>query len=116
MTPKERITLFLLFCIPIRLYIAYLPQIITKENLKKLGYVLMGIGLSFFYLFITKKRLNAPEGGGETWWAEYRPIHGTLYLIAAYTATQGYKETSYPLLIDALFGLYLGMKKHNLIN
>jgi hypothetical protein len=41
------------------------------------------IGLGFLSLYATNSRLNAPEGGGVTWWAPYRVVHGLLYLAAA---------------------------------
>ena len=41
------------------------------------------------YLYFTNTRLNAPEGGGVTWWAKYRLIHAMLYITAAIYIAQG---------------------------
>jgi hypothetical protein len=48
--------------------------------------------------------MNAPEGGGVTWWANIRIIHGLLYLAASVYAFQGKPFVWIPLLIDVIFG------------
>jgi hypothetical protein len=66
-----------------------------------------------FYLYFTNGRLNATEAGGTTWWANYRPIIGLLYLIAAILSFQKKKNLIWiPLTIDIVFGLILFYRKH----
>jgi len=99
------IIVFLLGCIPVRILLAYISTKLSQEQLKYLGVVLLGISLSFMYLYFTNKRLDAPEAGGKTWWSSLRPIHGVLYLAAAIYAFKG--ETTMvwiPLIIDVIFG------------
>ena len=73
--------LFILGCIPTRLGLAYA----ASKNLFSpwLQTMFFLIGLGFLSLYATNSRLNAPEGGGVTWWAPYRVVHGLLYLAAA---------------------------------
>jgi hypothetical protein len=51
--------------------------------------------------------MNATEAsGGKTWWAEYRLIHGLLYLAASiYAFREKNDEASLALITDVLFGL-----------
>jgi hypothetical protein len=110
-------------CIPVRLLLVYLAYSLSKENLKLLSVILFTIGISFIYLFITNictiknpiipwiQRKNAFEAGGETWWIQYRIIHGLLYLISAVNAYNGENIAGLFLLIDTLFGLYLFIDK-----
>jgi len=73
--------LFILGCTPVRLGLAYA----ASKNLFSpwLQTMFLLIGLGFLSLYATNSRLNAPEGGGVTWWAPYRVVHGLLYLAAA---------------------------------
>ena len=104
------ILLFLFACIPARLFLAWYS---TKvQNLTLYGLVLLGIALSFLYLYFTSSRLQAPEAGGATWWASYRLIIGLLYLAAAIYSLQGHRDlVKYPLLLDVAFGMFLFYKK-----
>lgn len=105
------IILFLFACIPARLLLAWYS---TKvPNLTIFGVLLLLMALSFLYLYFTKSRLQAPEAGGATWWANYRLIIGLLYLAAAVYALQGKRDlVKYPIIIDVLFGLYIFYKRH----
>lgn len=68
--------------------------------------ILGAIGVSFAVLYIFKLRMNAPEGGGHTWWNYLRPLHSVLYLVAAYLLLIGNKEdASMVLIIDLIIGL-----------
>jgi hypothetical protein len=97
--------LFLFGCIPIRLGLVYLSTKIPHHLLVYFGIFLLGISLSFAYLYFTNGRLNAPEAGGRTWWAKFRIIHAMLYLAAAIYAFQGLPHVWVPLLLDVIFGL-----------
>lgn len=103
----NNIFLFLFGCIPARLALCLLAYNLNKKNLPYLGILLALIGISFLYLFFTKSRMNAPEANGETWWANYRLIHGMLYITASIYALRGENITWIPLLIDVSFGLVL---------
>ena len=64
------------------------------------------------FLWTFKLRLNAVEGGGRTWWHDYRIIHGLLYLIASYTMFTGEKLIAFFILcLDVLIGIYAFMNK-----
>lgn len=97
--------LFLLCCIPTRLLLALLAYKIDEKYLQYLSILFIGIGLSFFYLYITNSRLNAPEANGTTWWKEIRPIHGAFYLTAGIYAYKRSRISALLILIDAIFGL-----------
>lgn len=110
MTDKERILYFIFGCIALRLVLAYLPLYLSKKWLPKLGVLTFIIGISFLYLYFTNGRMNAPEGGGVTWWANYRLLHGFLYITASIYLFQSKKVAWIPLMIDVLFGLIMFIK------
>ena len=96
--------LFLLGCIPTRLFLVYLSTIIPSDKLKFFGIPLLLVSLGFMFLYFTNERLNAPEAGGVTWWSNLRIIHGLLYLAASIYAFQSNPLVWVPLLIDVIFG------------
>jgi xanthine/uracil permease len=105
------ILLFLFACIPARLLLAWYSTKIPSLTLY--GAVMLVMSLSFLYLYFTGSRLQAPEAGGATWWANYRLIIGLLYLAAAIYSFQGKRDlVKYPLLLDIVFGLFLFYKRH----
>jgi branched-subunit amino acid transport protein AzlD len=56
--------------------------------------------------------LDAPEAGGNTWWANFRIIHGALYMCAAIYCFKGDSTASLPLTIDVIFGFILFIYHH----
>lgn len=104
MTPNMRAILFLGVCIPIRLFMAWLPQVIPKY-LHILGLVVAAMAFGTLYLAITNSRMNAGEGGGKTWWAPFRYIHGGLLAGAAIMLLKNDANASLPLAIDAMIGI-----------
>ena len=112
---SEQINYFLIGCIPVRIIIALLPIYIDKCYLFYYGIILFCISLSFAYLYFNNLRLNAPEGGGITWWAKYRIIHALLYLIASLYAFQGMRTATVPLSLDVIIGFLLFINKHYVI-
>ena len=105
---------FWLGCIPARLFLAGLPLYLEDEMLRVYSYVLFAIGFSFLYLYFTGSRMNAFESSrGVTWWAEYRILHGLLYLMAAVYAFNGERNTSI-LMLDTFVGMLLWFLKDNL--
>jgi len=105
-------TLFLAACIPARILMAILPKLVSKTWLRYYGLVLLTIGIGFHSLYLSGSRLRAPEGGGYTWWHEWRPVHGTLYLIAGGLAFHGDPRAWIPLTIDIIIGIVLHVKRY----
>lgn len=100
--------LFILGCIPARLGLAYA----ASKNLFSpwLQTMFIVIGLGFLSLYATNSRLNAPEGGGVTWWAQYRVVHGLLYLAAAALLHLGKPaDAGRVVFIDTLLGLLIAL-------
>lgn len=109
---ENRILYFLLGCIPLRIGIVLLAYFLPKEYLQYLSLIFLIVSFSFLYLYFSNKRLDAPEGGGKTWWSHLRLLHGLLYLGAC---IYGLQQSSYvwiPLLIDVLLGLFSFLHKH----
>ena len=104
-SPYVRAFFFIWMCIPIRLYMAWLPQ--ETKYLKSFGLILAIMSVTTFYQYMTNSRLNAYEGGGNTWWASYRIIHSLLYTIAAILLFQNNSNASIPLVIDVIMGILL---------
>lgn len=99
--------LFFCACIPARIVIAYVASKMSAENLRLAAWPLFLVAVAFGYLFFTDSRMNAPEGGGVTWWANYRLVHAALYGAAAVYAARGQREAWIPLAIDVAFGVLL---------
>lgn len=97
--------LFLSACIPSRLLLVFLAYYLKGIYQKIFGLILILIATSFFYLYFTNSRLNAPEAGGKTWWHKLRPIHGSFMLIAGILCLSGSKYAFIPLLIDVILGI-----------
>jgi len=94
------------------LFLAWASQNVPPEYLKYFGILLLGISLSFLYLYFGNLRLNATEAGGKTWWADYRLVFGALYMIAAIYSFQGrQKLVIVPLAMDVIFGFILFLAK-----
>jgi hypothetical protein len=105
---------FLFLCIPARIGLALASQYIPDKYLKLYGTLLLLIGLSFIYLFITNKRLYAPEVGVKAWWAQFRIIIGAFYIIAAIYSFQGKRNLIWiPLAMDIVFGIIIFTIKHS---
>ena len=117
-----RLFLFILVCLPIRLLIAWVPYFFKLSNTYLLlyGMFLYAIGTSFLVLYFGKYRLNAPEGGGNTWWHSFRIIHGLLYCLSGILLllkwlqldsdiqnAYSFLQISQLMTIDVLVGLYL---------
>jgi hypothetical protein len=109
---NTRIVLFLCACVPVRIILAYLPTVLDKNYLFYYGFILLSISTGFLYLYFTKSRLEAPEGGGKTWWSELRIVHGLFYLFAAIYALQMNELAYIPLSMDIVFGLIFFLIKH----
>ena len=109
---KKSISLFILGCLPIRIIMAIIPLYINKAKLPYYGVFLLLLALGFLYLYFNNLRLNANEGGGITWWAEYRLLHGLLYLTASIYSFQEKIVAYVPLAMDIGLGLILFIFRH----
>lgn len=101
---NTRMILFFCVCIPLRIVLAYLPTVLDKNYLFYYGFVLLMPAIGFLYLYLSNSRLEAPEGGGKTWWAQLRIVHGLFYLFAAIYALQMNELAFLPLSMDVVFG------------
>mgnify|MGYP006087076555 FL=1 len=108
---KNSIYYFLFGCIPLRILIAIIPLYLDNKMLRYYAVLLSIIAGSFLYLYFANERLNAIEGGGQTWWAKYRLIHGLLYGAAAIYSLRGDRIASVPLFIDTGMGMGLFVQK-----
>ena len=107
------VVLFLCACIPLRLLLAWATTKVPDAYMPLLAMALAAISAGILYLYFSNTRLEAPEGGGHTWWAPYRLIIGLLWLAAAVYAFQGRKDLVWiPLVIDVLFGLVVFGIRH----
>jgi hypothetical protein len=111
LTKNQSIQFFLLGCIPVRIIIALLPLYIETEWLSYYSILLFAIAFSFLFLYFFNMRQKAFEAGGITWWANYRIIHGLLYLTAAFYAFNKNRSAWIPLTLDVLIGLSLFIHK-----
>jgi len=111
LSENKSILYFLLGCMPARILLTLLPIYLNETMLFYYGLVLSLIAGSFLYLYFASARLNAFEAGGTTWWANFRLLHGLLYLCAAIYSLQGLQIAWLPLLVDTFLGLVLFVNK-----
>lgn len=107
LSKNQSIQYFLLGCIPARIIIALIPLYMKTEWLSYYSIVLFAIAFSFLFLYFFNMRQTAFEAGGVTWWANYRIIHGLLYLTAAIYAFNKDRSAWIPLALDVIIGLSL---------
>lgn len=107
--------LFWLGCVPVRALLILLAFYIHLfPKLRAVFTVfLVGIGVSFWVLYLNKSRLNAPESTvGFTWWHYYRPLHGILYLISGGLMWWRPDLAWVPLTIDLGLGIYVRLTEY----
>jgi hypothetical protein len=116
-TLQKRFLLFLIGCIGTRSLFVYLAMTASKPILKYMGYIATLVGVGLFYIFLTDSRKTGPEVfGDKIWWNNLRPIHGTLYLLFAYNAIQGNRNSWIYLLMDVLIGFFSFLYFHFFIS
>lgn len=111
LSSNQSILYFLLGCMPVRILLTFAPLYLSKQLLFYYGLLVGTIALSFLYLYFANSRLNAFEAGGQTWWADFRLLHGLLYLAASIYALQGLSIAWLPLFIDTSLGFALFINK-----
>jgi len=113
----DRKKYFMFGCIPSRLLIAISCLYVSKKFVTAQAIVTLLIALTFLTLWTFKLRLNASEGGGETWWHDYRFPHGILYLIASFALFTDNRMVAFgALLVDVLLGIHAFMYKYDYYN
>ena len=112
---RETIVAFVFGCLTSRIALAGLPLVLPKKWLPLYGIPVLAMGIGFLYLFFSEGRLKAPEGGGKTWWASFRLVHGALYLAASVFLFRGDRRSALPLSIDVILGAGL-FTVHRLMN
>lgn len=102
---RKQLLLFLLGCIPTRLFITYIAKTQT-QLLKYMAIPALAISIGFASIFIFKLRDTGREVlGQKIWWDNLRPIHSILWGAFAYNAFIGNKDAWIYLFIDTIFGL-----------
>jgi len=95
-------------CIFVRLLASHIPLYTPTAYLKIIGSIFCIQSITLLYLYFTNSRLKAPEGGGVTWWANYRILHGILYALAASSCFLNLPETAHFFLTcDVILGIVL---------
>lgn len=100
----ERVVLFLVGCIGIRLLLVYIAKTVNLTLLRYMGYLLLLPGFGLFYIYARMQSPGVGAFGGHIWWNQLRPIHGLLYLLFSYHAILGHPYAWMYLLVDVVFG------------
>ena len=90
-TDASRTRAFWFLCIPLRALIATLAVVTPPGSYERraVALLLLGLGSSQLFLYLSNERPNAPEGGGDTWWAPVRVLFGSVFLASAAVAYRG---------------------------
>jgi hypothetical protein len=86
-TPERRAAAFWGLCLPLRTLFALLA--IRRAPSAPIATAQAAVGVTQLALFVRDGRLDAPEGGGVTWWAPYRVLVGLAFLAAAAVTAKG---------------------------
>ncbi|CAK0772949.1 conserved hypothetical protein [Gammaproteobacteria bacterium] len=108
-------TTFLLGCIPARLLLTGIVKEVNNGNLRIISSVaLSAIGFGFLIIYAFGLRKTGIETGGtKIWWNNLRPIHGLLYLSAAYLVySNAHNDAWKVLLLDTIIGLVAHLTKN----
>ena len=102
---KNRIYVFFIICIGVRIFLSIVSKNINIKYLPILGYIALIPAIGFLIIFITGSRKTGFEAGGKIWWNHMRPIHSILFFIFAKLAINMDKNAWIVLLLDALLGI-----------
>jgi len=100
----NRSNIFILLCIPCRLLIAYLANVVSDKYLKIMGYIYGLVGIGFMYAYLNKMQ-NTPGIKGNIWWHDLRPIFSVIYAGFSILAIACNRSAYKLLYIDVIFGL-----------
>ena len=101
---QKRFLVFLLLCIPARLFAAFISKVASKKYLPILGYIALLPALGFLYHFFTGKEKGATFNQ-VAWWGYMRPIHSFLYFYFAYMDINKRDNAHMILFYDVILGL-----------
>jgi len=111
----KSLALFLLFCIPLRMYLAYLAKTGSLRVLQVLGVFALFVAIGFIYIYATGSRQTGSETfGAKIWWNDFRPIHAFLYLYFAWLVfmKHDYENAWKPLGADVVVGLFASLANY----
>lgn len=111
----NKVLLFVLFCFPARLLLAYIAKTMSLYYLPLFSIITFIIGIMFIKNYIN----NEPKVGffgSKVWWSNYRLVHGINYLFFSITAFFQYKNAWVFLLCDALLGLIFFLYEQYIIS
>lgn len=99
---KNLISLYFLFCIPMR----YLLYLYFKHNKNYNISVILALFLSFAFMFqyVTKKR-NVGAFGQKVWWNNNRIVYSIIYFIYAYYLLCKNKNYHELILLSIIYGI-----------
>jgi hypothetical protein len=110
---NKRRLLFLLGCVPSRLFVVYLAKTLKPFFLNIMAIVSSIPMLGFLYLYVTKSRMTGMETYGQPiWWHELRIVHFLFHLsfiIMVYTTP---RFAFIPLLLDVIVGTIAFLTHH----
>ena len=90
-------------CLIVRVLLAYYAM----EYNELILYATTIIGVSFWAIYLFKLRptaMESSETGKKVWLNDYRPLHGTLYLLFAYSYYNEYTQAYLILFLDVAIG------------
>lgn len=98
---------FLVGCIGTRTLLAYIAGVAPAPWLKAMAVALLAVAIGFTAIYLGGLRKTGLETGGEPiWWDSLRPVHATLYALAASRAWAGDNDLAQLFLtIDVILGL-----------
>jgi len=108
-------TLFLAGCIPTRILLVYIAfQFSYIESMRNLlSIITLLIGIGFFYIYFTGSRKTGVETGGQPiWWNNWRPVHGSLYILFAILNAMNVKNAWVVLALDVVVGVAAFIKHY----
>lgn len=110
---QKRFLMFLIGCIGVRFFLAWLAKTIDKKYLPVMGLLALGPVIGFLYIYFTKSRKTGAEVfGGKIWWNFMRPVHALLYFTFSVLAFQKSNFAWIFLLIDVVIGLLAFLNYH----
>lgn len=119
MTKNNRILLFLILCIPIRLLLSYFAYYLQNKNINNLykkilinlfSIISFLIGISFLYQYYLNRKIGF--FGGEIYWSNFRLLHSFNYILFSILFLLNYKNSYLILLFDVILGLLLFIKNY----
>lgn len=103
---QNRFILFLLGCIPTRLFLVFLARYGDKTIRTILSGITFSIATGFLIIYFGGLRKTGVETGGDViWWNDLRPVHAFIYYAFAISNYYGNRGAWKLLLLDTFVGL-----------